>query len=208
MRWRSAEGAAGWSKLEQARRLTGALAYIALANLDAVNIAYFSDDVQSELGVARGKGQFHRVLEFLREPPAAAQPTSLSAAMRSFSQRVKRRGLVFVFSDFFDPNGYEEGLSLLRHAQFQAHALQIVDAAELSPKDTGDLRIRDTETGTLLDVTANEGLLDRYRHEVAEYNDGLERFCRQRSIAHALVLADAPFQEVVLRALRDGVMIR
>jgi uncharacterized protein (DUF58 family) len=206
MRWRGTEE--GWSKLEQSRRLTAALAYIALANLDAVNIGYFSNDVQTELGVVRGKGQFHRVLEFLREPPASAQPTNLSASMRSFTQRVKRRGLVFVFSDFFDPHGCEEGLSLLRHAQFQAHALQVLDPAELAPKDTGDLRIREVETGTLLDVTANEALLERYRDEITAYNEGLERFCRQRGIAHALVLSDAPFQEVVLRALRDGVMIR
>ena len=62
MRWRPSETAPGWSKLEQARRLAAALAYIALANLDAVNVFYFSSDVQAELRVLRGKGQFHRVL--------------------------------------------------------------------------------------------------------------------------------------------------
>jgi hypothetical protein len=128
--------------------------------------------------------------------------------MRSFTQRIKRRGLVFVFSDFFDPNGYEIALSLLRHAQFQAHALQVLDAAELSPQDTGDLRLREMETGALLDLTANESLLERYRRKITAYHEGLERFCRQRGMGHALVLADDPFQEVVLRALRDGVMIR
>ena len=158
--------------------------------------------------MAAERGRAHRVLEFLREPPAVAKPTDLSASIRSFTQRVKRRGLVYVFSDFFDPHGYEEGLSLLRHAQFQTHALQVLDAAELSPQQTGDLRLRESETGTILDVTANEGLLQRYKREIATYNEGLERFCRQRGIAHALVLADTPFQEVVLRALRDGVMIR
>jgi uncharacterized protein (DUF58 family) len=208
MRWRPDETKTGWSKLDQARRLTAALAYIALANLDAVSIGYFSEDLGAELGVTRGKGQFHRVLEFLGETPAVAAQTHFTASARSFSQRVKRRGLVFVLSDFFDSAGYEEGLSLLRHAQFEVHALQILDPAELSPVDTGDLRLRETETGTLLDVTANEALLQRYRAEVEKFNAGLEKFCRQRGIAHASVLADAPFQDVILRALRNGMMLR
>ena len=120
MRWQRPGNTTGFSKLEQARRLAAALAYIALANLDAVNVFYFSGDVQSELRVLRGKGQFHRVLEFLREDPAKPQSTNLSASIRTFTQQVKRRGLVFVLSDFFDPAGYEEGINLLRHAQFQA----------------------------------------------------------------------------------------
>jgi hypothetical protein len=121
---------------------------------------------------------------------------------------VKRRGLVFVLSDFFDPAGYEEGLNLLRHAQFQAHALQILDAAELSPSETGDLRIHEAETGTILDLTANEDLLHRYRREITKFNEALEQFCRQRGVAHAQVMSDAPFQDVVLRALRDGAMLQ
>ncbi len=207
MRWRP-NASSGWSKLEQARRLAAALAYIALANLDAVNVFYFSGDVQKELRVLRGKGQFHRVLEFLREEPPSPQPTNLSASIRAFTQQVKRRGLVFLLSDFFDPAGYEEGLNLLRHAQFQAHALQILDAAELSPSETGDLRIHEAETGTVLDLTANEDLLQRYRREITKFNEALEQFCRQRGVAHAQVMSHAPFQDVVLRALRDGAMLR
>ena len=148
------------------------------------------------------------MLEFLREDPPAAQPTNLGASLRAFTQQVKRRGLVFIFSDFFDPAGYEEGLSLLRHAQFQSHALQILDPAELSPAETGDLRLHEAESGTLLDLTANEDLLQRYRREITRFNEALEQFCRQRGVAHAQVMADAPFQDVVLRALRDSAMLR
>lgn len=208
MRWRATDAAEGWSKLEQARRLAAALAYIALANLDAVNLGYFSSDLQEDLGLTRGKGQFHRVLEFLREVPVAEGATNLSASLRSLTQRAKRRGLVFVLSDFFDPAGYEEGLSMLRHAQFQVQTIQILDPAELSPQDTGDLRLRETESGALMDVTANESLLARYRKEVETFNHGLEQFCRQRGIAHAQVFNTTPFQDVVLKTLRDGLILR
>jgi uncharacterized protein (DUF58 family) len=208
MRWRPDGAVGGWSKFDQARRLAAALAYIALVNLDAVNLHYFAAGLLAELGVARGKGQFHRILEFLRNEPEEATITSLLNGARSLTQRVKRRGLVFVLSDFFDPAGYEEPLNLLRHAQFQVHAIQILDPAELSPTEVGDLRLREVESGTVIDVTANETLLRRYRTEITTFNNGLEKFCRQRGVAHAQVLADVPFQDVVLRVLRDGVMLK
>jgi len=208
MRWRPEGASEGWSKFDQARRLAAALAYIALVNLDAVNLHYFADGLLDELGVARGKGQFHRILEFLRSEPAKATETSLLVSARSFAQRVKRRGLVFVLSDFFDPAGYAEPLNLLRHAQFEVHTIQILDPAELSPVDVGDLRLHEVESGTVIDITANETLLRRYRAEIAGFNNGLEKFCRQRGVAHAHVSADVPFQDVVLRILRDGVMLK
>jgi uncharacterized protein (DUF58 family) len=204
MRWTSRSG----TKLDLARQIAAALSYIALANLDRVNIHFFAGDLLAEMGGTRGKAQFHGVLDFLGDVPEPDAPTRLHDSLRNFTQRVKRRGLVFVLSDFFDPGGYEEPLSLLRHAQFQVHALQILDPAELAPTELGDLRLMETETGTALEVTANESLLRRYRDEIAAYNTALETFCKQRGIAHALATTDVPFEDTVLRALRDGVMLR
>jgi uncharacterized protein (DUF58 family) len=208
MRWKpQPENAERHSKFDLARQLTAALAYIALANLDAVNIHFFAADLLGELGVARGKAQFHSVLDFLRAAPEPAGPTRLVDGVRALTHRVKRRGLVVVLSDFFDSAGWEEPLSLLRHSQFEVHALQVLDPAELSPSEVGDLRLLEPETGAALEVTANEQLLRRYREEVAAFNEALERFCLQRAIAHARVTCDVPFEDIVLRVLRDGVML-
>ncbi len=204
MRWTSR----GTAKLDLACQITAALSYIALANLDRVNIHFFAGNLLREMGGTRGKAQFHGVLDFLSEVPEPDAPTRLLDSLRTFTQRVKRRGLVFVLSDFFDPAGYEEALSLLRHAQFQAHTLQILDPAELAPTDLGDLRLMEAETNAALEVTANESLLRRYRDEIASYNTTLETFCKQRGIAHAMVTTDVPFEDIVLRALRDGVLLR
>ena len=196
------------SKSDHARRLCAALAYIALANLDRVNIRFFAAMSVGELGVARGKAQFHSVLKFLDAPPDADGPTRLLNAAQSLTQRARRRGLVFVLSDLFDPRGYEEPLSLLRHSQFDVHVLQILAPEELAPAATGDLSLREIEAGSVIDITANEKLLRRYREEITKFNDALESFCLRRGIAFAQVMTDTPFEDVVLRALRDGVMIR
>lgn len=207
MRWQPA-GAARITKFDQARKLTAALAYIALANLDAVNVHFLAGSLLAELGVARGKGQFHTVLGFLSAPPTPDGATDLCASVRAFTQRVKRRGLVFVIGDFFDPAGYEEPLSMLRHCQFEAHVLQVLDPAEIAPEETGDLRLVECETGAGLDVTSTETLLRRYREEIAAFNTALQSFCTRRGLGHALVTTEMPFEDVVLRVLRDGVMLK
>ena len=207
MRWQP-EGGAGLTKFDTARRITAALAYIALANLDRVSVHFFADGVISELGVMRGKAQFHSVLDFLRVPPPKAGPTSLLAGARAFSQRQKRGGIVFVLSDFFDPAGYEEPLAMLQHGQFEVHTIQILDLAELAPTATGDLRLLESETGASLEVTANEAVLARYREEITAYNAALEAFCRKRAIGHASVTCDLPFEDVVLKTLRDGSILK
>ena len=209
MRWLPGFGdQAEPSKFDHSRRLCAALAYIALANLDRVDIHFFSASLLGELGVARGKGQFHSVLEFLNDAPEPDGPTRLLQSVKALTQRARRRGLIFVLSDFFDPGGYEEALSLLRHAQFEVHVLQVLAPAELAPSETGDLRLREDETGDSIEVTANENLLRRYRGEIAAFNGALESFCLGRGIAFARAMTDVPFADVVLRALRDGVMIR
>ena len=208
MRWLPEEKPDALCKFDHARRLCAALAYIALANLDRVNIHFFAAMSVGELGVARGKAQFHSVLKFLDAPPEADGPTRLLNAAQALTQRARRRGLVFLLSDLFDRRGYEEPLSLLRHSQFDVHVLQILAPEELAPAATGDLSLREIEAGTAMDITTNDKLLRRYREEITKFNDALESFCLRRGIAFAQVMTDTPFEDIVLRALRDGVMIR
>ena len=211
MRWLPEEKPAALTKFDHARRLCAALAYIALANLDRVNIHFFAANSLAELGVARGKAEFHSVLKFLDAPPEPDGPTRLMHSVQALAQRTRRRGLVFVLSDFFDPRGYEEPLSLLLHSQFEVHVLQVLAPEELAPTAIGDLSLRDievSEAGTAMDITADESLLRRYREEITKYNDALESFCLRRGIACARVTTDTPFEDTVLRALRDGVMVR
>jgi uncharacterized protein (DUF58 family) len=196
------------TKLDQSLRIAAALGYIALANLDRVNLAWFGATLGPDLGLSRGKSQFHKVLEFLRRTPAQPGPTALLPSLRAFAQRMKRRGLVFVISDFLDPAGYEDALALLRHHQFEIHIVPVLDPAELRPPVAGDLRLSDCETGETFEVTATQALLARYHEQIDAFLRGLEAFCLRRGIGCAIATTEIPFEDLVLRVLRDGVMLR
>ena len=207
------------TKFDQARRVAASLAYIALANLDRVNVFYFSATLGSDAGMSRGKSQFHKLLEFLRRAPfseknddksdsADAQQTQLLPSLRAFAQRAKRRGLVFILSDFFDPAGYDEALRLLRFHQFETHVIQVLDPAEREPLLRGDLRLLDAETNAPLEVTADDSLLRRYRDEIAAFLNGLENFCVRHQIGYVQAASDVAFEDLVLRVLRGGAILR
>ncbi len=207
MRW-TPEGSDRLTKFDQARRITASLAYIGLANLDRVNVHYFASRLEDDLGLCRGKSQFHKVLDFLRAAPALEGETHLLTSVRSFAQRMKRRGLVFLLSDLFDPHGVEEALALLRYQQFEVHVIQVLDPAELRPQTTGDLRLIESETGEAYEITANESLLRRYHAEIDGFLEKTRTFCREHGIGYAQATTAVPFEDLVLRVLRDGRMIQ
>ena len=196
------------TKFDHARRIAAALSYIALANLDRVNLAWFGEALGRDLGLSRGKSQFHKVLEFLRHAPAVDDTTALLPSLRAFAKRMRRRGLVFIISDCLDPAGYEEALSLLRYHQFEVHIVQVLDPAELRPDVSGDLRLTECETGEVCEITATEPLLAQYREQVDAFLRDLETFCLRRGIGYATATTAVPFEDLVLRVLRDGVMLR
>ena len=197
------------SKLDQARRIAASLAYIGLANLDRVNVLWFADLLLGDLGLTRGKSQFHKVLDFIQRAPSPnGASTGMLSSAKAFAQRMKRRGLVFLISDLFDPAGYEEALALLRYNQFEVHVIQTLDPAELRPRESGDLRLIEAETGEVFEVTANDALLRRYEREIDAFVAGAEAYCLRRGVGYAQVTTAAPFEDLVLRVLRDGVILK
>ncbi|HEX5177374.1 MAG TPA: hypothetical protein VFV83_10110, partial [Chthoniobacteraceae bacterium] len=102
---------------------------------------------------------------------------------------------------------YEEALALLRYNQFDVHVIQVLDAAELRPDAAGDLRLVDSESAAAFEVTADESLLRRYHESIDAFLAGLEKFCATRGLGYVRASTVVPFEDLVLRVLRDGIMI-
>jgi uncharacterized protein (DUF58 family) len=196
------------SKMDQMRKIAASLAYITLANLDRAKLGWFGSELGKTSPMSRGKAQFHELLEFLRNPPEFAGPTDLRKSMRSFVHQTKRRGLVFVLSDFFDPAGYEEPLALLQYEQFDVQVIQVLDPLELDPAATGDLRLSEAETGSSMEITADTSILNRYLTEMDGFVRGLSEHCRKRGMAYAQASTKVPFEDLALRVLRDGMILK
>jgi len=195
------------AKLGYAAQVAAALAYVGLSNLDRVAVHAFSDSLRSQLPPARGKGRIFKVFDFLAGLRPDGQ-TDLRTALRDFVHRTRRRGVAVVLSDFYDAAGYEEGLNLLRYHRFEAAVIQIIDPREARPSLRGDMELLDMETGERRQVTLTDAMCAAYAHAHAEYCQTLESFCKGRGIGYLRAATDVPFEDLVLRVLREGGFVR
>ncbi len=191
------------TKFGWARRTAAALSYIALCNLDRVCVHGFSSQLGANAGLRRGRQQFHVVLRFLRSLEISPAPTSLAMAARETVARVRRAGLLIVLSDFLDPAGWDQPLTLLKHHGFDVHLIHILDPREIAPEAAGDLRIVDSESGEQVDVNASPAALEAYKHAIAAWTEDLDGFCARREIGIARMTTGSDFERFILKALRE-----
>ena len=195
------------AKMPLARAVTAALAYVALTNLDRVAVYAAADGLGGGLGLVRGKGQIHPLLALL----SGLQPggrTDLSAAMIGLAQRHQRRGVVVVISDFYDPAGCERGLERLRYGRFEPVVVQITAPDEAAPALRGELTVIDAETGEERPVSVTPAAAASYRQRYEARLRGLSRFCRERAIPCCQVTSAHPLDDLVLRVLRTGGLLK
>ena len=195
-------------KFDLARRVTAALAYIALADLDRVAVVAFAGGVVEELPLTRGKGRALALLRFLENLDAGGTDTNLSNLVGEFLLRGRRAGLAAVVSDFYDPAGFAGPLSKLRHHGHEPHAVQIYDAAEADPGFLGDVELTDVETGRLVKRTVTERDLRRYREAFDGFQKELADYCRGRGWGHTVSRCDAKFDDLVLGMMRGANLVQ
>jgi len=194
-------------KLHYAMQIGAALTYVGLANLDRVAIIPFADRLIDRLPPSRGKNRIFRVFEFLKSCGIGGK-TELAECMKTFVTQNKRRGLAVVISDFYDPDGFEQGLNTLRYNKFEPFVLQVYDKREAEPSLAGDLELVDCETGDVREVTVSKSLLEAYQREHERYCKQLEAYCTKYAMPFFRTHTSIPFDELVLKIFRSGGFLR
>jgi uncharacterized protein (DUF58 family) len=189
-------------KFDYARQVAAALAYIALADLDRVAVVAFAGDIVADFPLTRGKSRILGLLKFLEGIEPQGTVTDLGRMARNFVHRGQRRGLAVVISDFFDPNGFTQGLDLLRHHRYEPHVVQIFDRREAEPDLKGDVELLDVETGLIQKVTITERNLRQYRKIFNDYIESVARYCNTYGIGGTRSSTEIPFDELLLRMMR------
>ena len=190
-------------KLIYAKRVAAALAYIGLSNLDRISVTAFNTTGVHRLPTERGKGKIFTVLNFLDQINGTGE-TDLETAFQTFVHTTKRRGLIVLISDLFDPNGFANGLNVLTFQKHELFVIHILDEKEAAPDLRGDYHLIDVETNQHRQVTINENHLKRYRALFEKYCDDMDVYCMQREIGLVRTTTESPFEELILRIFRMG----
>jgi uncharacterized protein (DUF58 family) len=188
------------NKLVFARRAAAALAYLGLAHLDRVSVAFLGDGRASTLRPLRGKSRVFEVFRFLSEP-RRERLTGLAAAAREYAGRLRGRGPLILVSDLMDP-GYLDALRDLAGTRCQLSVLHVLSPEELDPEVPPDARLVDNETDAGIDVTGDDDLVDRYRARLAEWQAEIGGFVARRGGSYVVVPSDLDLADLLFDVLR------
>jgi len=195
------------SKFDQARRLAAALACVALHNLDRVGVSAFAADLGASLPPVRARHQLSRLLDFLGNLRCAGE-TRFGAALREFTSRARPPGLAILISDLLGADDVEGGIEALLYAGHEVAVIQLLAETEIDPALEGALRLVDAETGRDLEVAVDRELMRIYRLQLERRLQGIESFCRRRGVEYLRASTAIPFEDVVLKYLRQGGHLR
>jgi uncharacterized protein (DUF58 family) len=192
-------------KFDYARRLAAALVSIGIGSLDRVGVTTFTAGLGGSLAPRRGRGQLFQILEYL-SGISAGGGTDVGASLEQYASHSRSPGLAIVISDLMDESreGYRRGLRALAFHDFEVVLVHILDQEEIAPREQGALRLTDMETGRERTVTVDSGLAAAYRRRVTRFFDEVESFSLKNGIEYLRAATLVPFEEVVLRYLRQG----
>ncbi|MCC6407896.1 MAG: DUF58 domain-containing protein [Planctomycetes bacterium] len=125
-------GSLDWTKFDYARWCTAALAHLVLASRDTAGLVVFDQKEKAKVPPKTGAEQERTIFDTLsRAKPEG--PTGVGSVLQWLATRLKSRGIVAVFSDFFDdPETIVSGLRRLVHGGHEPILFQVLDPLESS----------------------------------------------------------------------------
>jgi uncharacterized protein (DUF58 family) len=196
-------GKAGATKLDYAKHLAATLGYLAARQGDAVGLFCTAEKTFFEIPAKRNPAHLKLILDTLQKSVPRGE-TGLLPALHDLAEKVKRRALVVVFSDFFCD--LAPLLDCFQHLRFQKHDLalfQLLDRAELDFKFDRPTRFVDLESSQSL-VTEPAVIRDEYLRQIWQFLDGLREGCHEFAADYRHVVTDQPYE----KALADFLVAR
>jgi uncharacterized protein (DUF58 family) len=189
-------GSAPGGKLAYAKRLIATLAYITAHQGDAVGLICAAGKTFSEIPPRRNPANLKLVFEMLEKTHARGE-TGLIGALHDLAERVRRRALVVVVSDFFCD--LEPLLNAFQHLRFQKHDLalfQLLDRAELEFQFDRPVRFVDLESSLSI-VTEPASVRDEYLRQFRLFLEQLRAGCNEFGADYRQVVTDQDYERVL-----------
>jgi uncharacterized protein (DUF58 family) len=188
------------SKFEYARYLAAALAFLMMKQQDAVGLALYDSAVRSYLPARSKKSYIQEILRTLGEATPSST-TGTGAALSSIAERIGRRGLIIIMSDFFDDLAtVVSALKRFRHSNHEVLVFQILDPRERDFNFRYDALFRDMETGEEM-TTQPFQIKNSYSKALQDFTESLKASCRERKIDYMLLDTSQSFDTALVQYL-------
>jgi uncharacterized protein (DUF58 family) len=194
-------GQASESKFDFASRLAAALSYLMLAQTESAGLAIFGEKIDTFLPPHSGSGQLSRVIDLL-ERAAPRGRSDPGQAMLDSADRLERRGLVIVISDFFAPiESLKRGLARLVHDRHEVIAVRVIDPAEVEFPFKRWARFRGME-GERLQLCEAALVKKTYLANFHKHENELRAACGALRVELMTFRTDRPLEDAITSLVR------
>jgi uncharacterized protein (DUF58 family) len=180
------------SKLNYAIILAAALSYLMIKQQDAVGLVLYAERVHKLLPPKASRTYLQEILKQLSSL-SAADKTNTSSSLGEIAEKIRRRGLVIIISDFFDDiDTVIKSLKKFSYKKNEVIVFQILDPLEKSFAFGRDAIFKDMET--LEEMTTQPFQIQKaYREAMEEFTGKIKRECLNANFDYNLIDTSTPF---------------
>ena len=192
-------GGKALSKLEYAKYLAAALAYLYIKQGDAAGLVTFDRQPLEFVRAASRPSQVRRILEVLDKAKPGAD-TDAAAVLHDVAERIPKRGVVFLISDLFDDP--DKIVEALHHFDFRQHELvvfHVMAEEELGFPFNGYQQFRDLEKIVPTLRIDPQAVRAAYLEKVGRFVRAIEAACGNLRADYVPVNTKNPLRQTLLR---------
>jgi len=188
------------SKMEYARQLAGALAWLMMSQKDAVGLVTFSNRItQSFLPKA-----YRSYLAPLFSALLSTEPqdtTALLPVLNQMADAIRKRSLIILISDLIDePEAILTGLKHFRNRHHEVVVFHIQDPQEEQFRFRRETEFIDAETNEKIRVTPWQ-IRNAYLANYQSHAQTLKQGCHQAQIEYNPVTTSTPINDLLVKYL-------
>lgn len=189
------------TKLEYGKILAASLSYLLINQQDAVGLGLYSEKIESFLPPKSSRIYLQNILKEIHNIQSSSK-TNTAECLNSISEKIKRRGLVILISDFFDD--IDSVLNVLKRFHYKKNdviVFQILDPIEESFAFDKNAVFIDMETDEEL-TTQPHQIQKAYADSFAEYLERIKKECLSFGIEYNLINTTQPFDTALLSFIK------
>jgi len=189
-------GSGTLTKIAYARRIAGALGYLALSQGDAVGLTVVGEENDLDIPPRRRPSHLAHVNDAIAEVRPEGH-ADVARALHELAERIRQRALVVVISDLFVPPGELE--SALQHLHFRKHdtvVFQLLDPQEIEFDFGRTTRFVDLEGGSPI-VADPAAIARKYSEAFERHRTALDDAFRKANVDFRRVMIDRPYDQIL-----------
>ncbi|MFZ0490000.1 MAG: DUF58 domain-containing protein [Salegentibacter sp.] len=172
---------------------------------DAVGLSIYSDHFEFYSPEKGSERHYHMLLDALDQMvgnPVRNRATDTYTYLHQIAEKLKRRSLVFLFTDMFQADAAETELfEALRHLKYNRHEVVLFHVTDKKRElgfefDNSPKRFTDVETGAEIDLYS-DNIRESYQKALKKYVDELKLECGKYKIGYVGADINEKFDKIL-----------